>query len=242
MNGIEIGRFTVFYKCEGVEKIIDVLKNVENAVVDDCVIDEMSEAIMNAKSENFKFNLKVRMRYGDFILEFEDPVVIHIRIVEKPDYIAISTTPYNVRVVAEFKMDDIRRICEEIARHIPKALNLKNAVDFIDIDEVRRIFNEKIDKIGLSGDIVSILRDFTELVLKDFEDRIVICRDCSILRNLQRFRCVVFVIECPTLLDRIVERVRLGRLSGRELRRIGIDRSSVIKPKDFVLHMLKVIE
>ncbi len=249
VNGFEIRRFTVFYRCDGVERIVEVLKNIESAVVDDKVIEEMAKRILKNLDRNktsFNFDLNVRMRYKDAVLEFDDPVRIYVKckVVEEPDYIAVSATPNTVRVLADFKREEsfVRDVCKEIARHIPRALGLKNAVEFVDLDTVRTLFNEKINEISLNvGSIVDILRDFTEIVLKDFEDRIVIGRGCELLRYLNKLKCVVFVIDCPFLLDKIVERVKLGRLSGKELRRLRIERSSVIRSEEFILHMLKVI-
>jgi hypothetical protein len=247
INGIEIKRFTVFYRCEGVERIVDALKNIEKAVVDEYVIERLSKEIFkNVEKGSFGFNLDVRMRYKDLVLDFEKPIKVHVKckIVEEPDYLAVSTTPNTIRVIADLKRDPdfIRCICEELAEHIPKALGLKNAIEFFDLDVVKEKFDEKINEIGCNvKHIADILRDFVEYVLKDFEDRIVICRDCRVLKHLTRFKGVILVTDCPILLDKIVERVRLSKLSGRELRRIGLDKSSVIKPEDFALHMLRVV-
>ncbi len=243
VNEIEFRRYTVFYRCIGVEKIVEALKNLESAKVDDRTIEEIAEKVLeNIGRKEFDFDLNVTLRLNDLKFEFEK-IKFYFRSVENPDYLAISTSPKRIRVVANLRddYDFILNLSEKVSEHIKTSLNIKNAYEFIDIDRVRYFFNEKISCF-LGFKFIDIVKDFIDIALKDFEDRIIIAKSCDALKYLKRFREIVFILNCPIMLDEILKRTELSKMSGRELRKLGYSKDDVIKPEEIVFYMLKVIE
>ncbi|WP_457550548.1 hypothetical protein [Archaeoglobus sp.] len=244
VNGIKLGRFTVFYKCKGVEKIVEALKNLEDAEIDEAVINKIADSITkNIEKYSFDFDVEVRLKFKDLTIEFDEKVRVFVKckIVENPDYLAISTTPNVVRVVADVNYDSVGKLSESIANHLKVALDVKNAVDFIDLDAVNGIFKREIDRMKNELSMVDIVEDFVKFVLKNCEKKTVIARDCNALRYLRRFGRIVFVIDCPSAFDKILERVTLSNLSIREIRKRGFSREDVIRSDEIELHVAKVV-
>lgn len=241
VNGLEFKRFTVFYRCKGVEKLVNALKNLEKASVDQKTIDLLAEKILDSFGRRFSFELKVVLDYNGFKFEFEN-VRFNFKVVDNPDYFAVSTSPKNVNVVANLKRDYnfVINLVRKISDHLKESLNIKNFQEFFDYEAVRNVFNERIATFS-EFKLVEIIRDFVEVVLKDYEDRMIIARSCDALKYLRRFRGIVFVTNCPSLLDEILKRIELSKLSGRELRKIGYSKEDVINPEEIAIHMLKVI-
>ena len=244
LNGIKLGRFTVFYKCRGVERIVEALKSLEDATVDETVINEIADRIArNIEKGSFNFDVEVRLKFKDLTIEFDEKVKVFVKckIVENPDYLAISTAPNIVRVVADVNYDSVRKLSEGIANHLKIALNVRNAIDFLDLDAVNVIFKREVDKIKKELSMVDIIEDFVKFVLKDCERRTVIARDCRVLKYLRRFERIVFVIDCPSAFDKVLERVTLSNLSVREIRKRGFSREDVIKPDEIEVYVAKVV-
>ncbi|ADB58760.1 hypothetical protein [Archaeoglobus profundus] len=246
VNGVKLGKFTVFYRCRGVEMIVEALKSMENAIVDETIVDEIADRIAeNIDKGSFDFDVRVRLKFKDSTIDFDEKVRVFVKckIVENPDYLAISTAPNVVRVVADVRndYDFIRKLSESIADHLKVALNFKNAVEFFDLDVVSEAFKYRIDQMREELSMVDIIEDFVKFVLKDLERRTVIARDCRALEYLRRFERIVFVVDCPSAFDKILERVMLSNLSGRELKKRGLSREDVIKPNEIEVYVAKVI-
>ncbi len=244
INSVKLGRFTVFYRCEGVEKVVEALKNLEDADVDEAVVEEIADSITrNIERSSFNFDVGVKLKFKDLTIEFDEKVRVFVKckIVENPNYLAISTAPNVVRVVADVNYDSVKKLSESIANHLKIALCVRNAIDFIDLNAVNDIFEREIDRMKNELSMVGIIEDFVKFVLKDCERRTVIARDCGVLKYLRRFERIVFVIDCPSAFDKILERVTLSNLSVREIRRRGFSREDVIKPEEIEVYVAKVV-
>ncbi len=242
VNGIEFRRYTVFYRCKGVDRIVEALKNLENAEVDEETVKEIKERILeNVGRNSFIFKLRVKLRLDAFKFEF-DPLEFRFRSVENPNYLAIGTSHGVVRVVANLKEDEVyvSKLSEKVGDHLKEAIGVKNAYEFLDVDGVRKLFSEKIDDLS-NFKFADIFRDFVDVVLRDFESRMVVARNCQALKYLRRFKEIVFVLNCPNAFDEILKRIELSQLGGRELRRRGYTKEDVIKPEEIAIHTLKVI-
>ena len=101
--------------------------------------------------------------------------------------------------------------------------------------------NSRIPLMKKELSMVDIIEDFVKFVLKDCERRTVIARDCRVLKYLRRFERIVFVIDCPSAFDKVLERVTLSNLSVREIRKRGFSREDVIKPDEIEVYVAKVV-
>ncbi len=240
VNGMEFRRFTVFYRCKGVDRLVEALKNLENAEVDEKTVKDIEEKILeNMGRRAFSFKLRINLKLNSFKFEF-DPLEFRFRSVENPNYLAIGMSHRVVRVVANLKEAYISKLSEKVADHLKEALGVKNVYEFVDVDSVRKLFSENIESLS-NFRFADIFRDFVDVVLKDFESRIVVARDCQVLKYLRRFKGIVFVLNCPNAFDEILKRIELSQLGGRELRKMGYTKEDVIKPEEIAIHTLRVI-